>query len=58
MVLIVGQGEIARQIDFDAVAFADGDRGHEVQELVEDLRGGLRGALPESLAHEIGAGLA
>src|SRR5208283_5636957 len=28
-------------------------RGHDVQELVEDLRGGLRGALREPLTHEV-----
>ncbi len=53
---VIGQREIAREIDFDAVAFADGHRGHDVEEFVEDLRGGLRGALRESLAHEIGTG--
>ena len=55
VVVVVGQREIAREIDFDAVAFPDGDRGHDVEELVEDLRGRLRGALRKSLAHEVAA---
>src|SRR5271155_147160 len=53
---VIGQREIAREINFDSVAFADGHRGHDVQELVEDLRRGLRGALRESLAREVRAG--
>src|SRR5208282_2087200 len=55
MVLVLGQQEVACEIDFDAVAFADGHRGYDVQELVEDLRGRLRRALCESLAHEVPA---
>ena len=35
---------------------ADGDGRKHVQKFVEDLRGGLRGALRKSLAHEISAG--
>src|ERR1700752_1935083 len=56
VVEVIGQYEVAREIDFDSVAFADGQRGHDVQELLEDLCGRLRGALRESLAHEVGAG--
>ena len=53
---VVGQREIARQIDLDAVALADRDRRQNVQEFVENLRGGLSRALRKSLAHEVGAG--
>ncbi len=55
MVRVIGQREVAREIHLDPVAFADGHRGQDVQELVEDLRRRLRGALCESLAHEVGA---
>jgi hypothetical protein len=34
VVVVIGQCEIAREIDFDSVAFTDGHRGHDVQELV------------------------
>ena len=54
VVVVVGQREIARKIDFHAMPFADRDGGHDVQELVEDLRRRLRRALRESLAHEVG----
>ena len=50
MIVVVGQSEVAREVDFDAVALADRYRGHDVQELVEDLRRRLRGALSEPLA--------
>jgi len=53
---VIGQREIAREIDFDPVAFADGHRGHDVQELVDDLCRRLRGALRESLAQEVATG--
>src|SRR5207245_9227939 len=53
---VIGQREIAREIDFDSVAFPDGHRGHDVEKLLEDLRRRLRGALRESLAHKVGAG--
>src|SRR5271156_2438244 len=56
VVVVIGQREIAREIDFDSVAFPDGHRGHDVEELLENLRRRLRGALRESLAHEVGAG--
>src|SRR5579862_6633632 len=56
VIVVVRQREVARKIDFYSMAFADGDRRHDVQEFVEDLRGGLRGALSKSLAHEIAAG--
>ena len=56
MVVVIGQREIAREIDFDSVAFPDSHRGHDVEKLLEDLRRRLRGALRESLAHEVGAG--
>ena len=54
MVVVVGQREVAREINFDSVAFSDGHRGHDVEELVEDLRRRLRSALSESLAHNVG----
>ena len=56
MFRVVGQREVARQIDFDPVPLADGDGRKNVQKSVEDLRRGLRGALRKSLAHEISAG--
>ena len=54
MVVVVGQGEVARKIDFDPMTFADGHRGHDVQEFVENLCRGLRGALRKSLPHKVG----
>ena len=56
MIEVIGQREIAREIDFHAMAFPDRHRGHDVEEFVEDLRGGLRGALRESLTHEVASG--
>src|SRR6516165_7335724 len=56
VVEVVGQCEIAREIDFDSVAFADGHRWHDVQELLEDLCGRLRCASRESLTHQVRAG--
>ena len=56
MVEVIGQGEIAREIDFDAVAFPDSHCGQDVEKLVEDLCGGLRCTLRESLAHAVGGG--
>src|ERR1700733_1760650 len=56
MVVVVGYCEIAREIDFDSVPLADGHRGHDVEEFVENLCRRLRGALRESLAQEIGTG--
>src|SRR5271156_5028513 len=56
VVVVIGQREIAREIDLDSVAFADGHRGHDVEELVEDLRRRLGGACSESLAHEVKTG--
>src|ERR1700678_947946 len=56
VVVVVGQCEVARKIDFDPVAFPDGHRGHDVEELVEDLGRGLGGACRESLAHEVRTG--
>ena len=56
MIRVVGQREVARQVDLDAVPLADGHRRQDVEKVVEDLRGGLRSALRESLAHEVGAG--
>src|ERR1700730_8778133 len=55
--VVVGQGQVAREIDFYAMPFADSDGRKNIQKPVEDLRGGLRGALPESLAETIRAGL-
>ena len=55
MVVVVGQSEVAREVDFDAVALPDRYGGHDVQEFVEDLRGGLGGALGKSLSREVGA---
>src|SRR6202790_5819700 len=54
MIVVVGQREVAREIDFDSVAFPDGHRGHDVEELVENLSRRLRSALSESLAHNVG----
>ena len=54
VVVVIGQCEIAREIDFDSVAFPDGHRGHDVQKLLEDLCRRLRRRLRESLAHEVG----
>src|ERR1700683_4422840 len=45
---------MAREIDFHSVAFPDGHRGHDVQELLENLRRRLRSALREPLAEEVG----
>src|SRR4029434_6701379 len=56
VICVVGQREVARQVDLDAVPLADGHRRQDGEETVEDLRGRLRGALRESLAHEVGAG--
>ena len=53
MVVVVGQREIAREVDFDAVAFANGHRGHDIEKFVEDLGGRLSRALRESLTHQI-----
>src|SRR5262249_45106701 len=53
---VVGQREVARQIDFDPVPLADGDGRKDIQKFVEDLRRGLRGALRESLTHEVATG--
>ena len=56
MVGVIGQREIAREIDFDAVAFPDRHRGHDVEKFVEDLRRRLRSALRKSLTHEVAPG--
>src|SRR6516164_2232154 len=56
MSAVVGQREVARQIDFDPVPRADGDGRKKVEKAVKNLRRGLRGTLRESLAHEVGAG--
>ena len=56
MIRVVGQREVARQIDFDPVPLADRDGRKNVQESVEYLRRRLRRALRESLAHEVGTG--
>ena len=56
VIVVVGQREIARQIDFDAMALADRDRRQNVEKLVENLRGRLSHALRKSLTHEVGAG--
>ena len=42
MVVVVGQSQVARKVDFDSMALADRYGGHEVQELLEDLCGRLR----------------
>src|SRR4029077_20275115 len=41
--------------DLDPVPLADRDGRKNVQEFVEDLRGGLSSALREALAHEVAA---
>ena len=41
MIVVVRQREIARQVDFDAMALADRDRRQNVEELVQNLRGRL-----------------
>src|SRR5580704_15257274 len=56
VVVVVRQCEIARKIDLHTVSLPDGHRGHDVQELVEDLRRGLSGALRKSLPHQVGTG--
>jgi len=56
VIRVVGQREVARQIDLDPVPLADGDGRKHVQELVEDLGGGLCGALGKSLPHKVGSG--
>ncbi len=56
MVVVVGQSQVAREVDFEAVALANRNRGHDVQEFVEDLRRGLGCALGEALAHDVSAG--
>ena len=56
VVVVIGQRKIAREINFDAVPLADRDGRQNVQEFVENLRGGLRRALRESLAHEVAPG--
>ena len=56
MIVVVGQSQVTREVDLDAVALADRYRRHDVQEFVEDLRGGLGGALGKPLSHEVGAG--
>src|ERR1700730_5436386 len=55
--VVVGQGQIARKIDFDAMPFADGDGRKNIEEAVQDLGRGLRGALCKSFAHAIAPGL-
>jgi hypothetical protein len=35
VVVVIGQRQIAREINFDSVAVADRDGGHDVEELVE-----------------------
>src|SRR5580704_3550965 len=56
MIRVIGQREVSRKIDFDAVPLADGHRRQDVEKAVENLRGGLRGTLRKSLPHEVGAG--
>src|SRR5208283_3896986 len=56
VVVVVGQGEIAGEVDLDAMPFANGDRRGNVQKSVQDLRGGLSHASGKSLAHEVAAG--
>src|SRR5271157_2494275 len=56
VVVVVGQGEIAGKVDLDAVTFANGDRGRNVQKSVQDLCGGLRHASGKSLTHQVAAG--
>src|ERR1700733_1311751 len=56
VIVVIRQREVARKINFDSMAFADSDRRHDVQEFVEYLSRGLRGALSKSLAHEVAAG--
>ena len=55
MVVVVGQTEVAREVDLDAVTLANRYSRHDVQEFVEDLRGRLGSALGESLSHEVSA---
>ena len=42
MIRVVGEREVARQIDLDPVPLADRDGRKDVQEFVEDLSRGLR----------------
>jgi hypothetical protein len=56
VIVVVGQSEIARQVDFDAMALADGDRWQNVEELVQNLRGRLGHASRKSLTHKVSAG--
>ena len=56
MIVVVGQSQVAREVNFYAVALADRYRGHNIQEFVEDLRGGLSRTLGEALAHDVSAG--
>ncbi len=53
MVVVVGQSEVAREVDFDAMSLPNSHGGHNVQKLVEDLRRRLRSALCKPLAHEV-----
>src|SRR5258708_7627143 len=39
------------------MAFADGDGGQDIQKLVEDLRGGLRGTHGKAFAQAVSSGL-
>ena len=56
MIAVIGQREVARKIDFDAVPLADGHRRQDIQKTVENLRRGLRRAAGETLSHKVGTG--
>src|SRR5258708_11885152 len=56
VVVVIGQSEIARKVDFDSMALADRDRRKNVEELVQNLRGRLGHASRKSLTHAVGAG--
>src|SRR5262249_4147149 len=53
VVVVIGHREIAGEIDFYAMAFADCHRGQDVEKFIENLRRGLRCARGKSLLHEV-----
>ena len=57
MVVVIGQGQVSREVNLDPVPFANGHGRQNVQEAVENLFGRLRHARCELLAHEIAAGV-
>ena len=47
---VIGQQQIARKVDLDAIALADRDRGQDVQKAVQDFDRGIRKARAEARA--------